>query len=365
MQEEPELVEDRIKVDPDKLTEFSAIALEKLGVPREDALITARMMVACDLRGVESHGVAHLRMFYARRVQRGLINLNARPQIISRLPSTAVMDGDNGFGFVIGYHAMNEAIKRADETGAGFVAVRNSTHFGAGAYYAMMALPHDMIGIAMTNAVPTVVAPGSAVPALGTNPLAVAVPAGRRPPFVLDMATSAVAGGKIEIAARSGSMTIPEGWMADGEGRPVTDITKRTRGAGGLLPLGGAPATGGFKGFGLGLLVDILCGVLSGAAASILREDAPEARGNSGDHFFGALRIDSFLPVVEFKKAMDATIDALEALPTVPGVDKVSIPGIYEADIVEDRQTNGIPLDPQVVNDLKLLAEELSMEYDL
>ena len=365
LQEEPALVEDRIRVDPEKLTRFSASALERLGVPREDALITARMLVACDLRGVESHGVAHLRMFYARRIQRGLVNLNARPQIISRLPSTAVMDGDNGFGFVIGYHAMNEAIKRANETGAGFVAVRNSTHFGAGAYYAMMALPHDMIGIAMTNAVPTVVAPGSAVPSLGTNPLAVAVPAGRRPPFVLDMATSAVAGGKIEIAARSGSMTIPEGWMVDGEGKPVTDITKRTRGAGGLLPLGGAPRTGGFKGFGLGLLVDILCGVLSGAKASILREEAPEARGNAGDHFFGALRIDSFLPVADFKEAMDAMIDALEALPTVPGVDKVSIPGIYEAGIVEDRQTNGVPLDPQVVGDLKLLAEELGMEYDL
>jgi L-2-hydroxycarboxylate dehydrogenase (NAD+) len=209
------------------------------------------------------------------------------------------------------------------------------------------------------------VAPESAVPALGTNPLAVAVPVGRRPPFVLDMATSAVAGGKIEIAVRSGSTTIPEGWMVDGEGRPVTDVTKRVRGAGGLLPLGGAPVTGGFKGFGLGLLVDVLCGVLSGVTASILREEPPEARGNAGDHFFGALRIDSFVPVADFKGAMDSVIDALEALPTVPGVDKVSIPGIYEAEIVEERQTSGIPLDPQVVNDLKLLAEELGIEYEL
>lgn len=359
------MVEDEIRINPEELTGFTAGALEKLGVPPEDALITARMLVSCDLRGVESHGVAHLRMFYARRIRRGLINLNAKPQIISRLPSTAVMDGDNGFGFVIGYHAMNESIRRADETGAGFVAVRNSTHFGAAAYYAMMALPHDMIGIAMTNAVPSVVAPGSAVPALGTNPLAVAVPAGRRTPFVLDMATSAVAGGKIEIATRAGSVAIPEGWMVDNKGGPVTDISKRVRGAGGLLPLGGAPVTGGYKGFGLGLLVDILCGVLSGARASILREEAPEARGNAGDHFFGALRIDSFLPVADFKEAMDATINALEALPTVPGVDRVSVPGIYEADIIRDRQANGIPLDPQVVTDLKLLAEELDMEYNL
>jgi LDH2 family malate/lactate/ureidoglycolate dehydrogenase len=359
------LVEDRIRVDKEKLTEFSATALEKLGLSHEDALITARMLVSCDLRGVESHRVAHLRMFYARRIQRGLINLNAKPQIISRLSSTAIMDGDNGFGFVIGYHAMNEAIRRASNTGAGFIAVRNSTHFGAAAYYAMMALQHDMIGFAMTNAIPTVVAPGSAVPALGTNPLAVAVPAGKQPPFVLDMATSAVAGGKIEIAVRSGSMTIPEGWIIDGKGKTITDLTKRIRGEGGLVPLGGDPVTGSFKGFGLGLLVDILCGVLSGSTAGILRYEAPEARGNAGDHFFGALRIDSFLPVTDFKKTMDEMINALEALPTVPGIDKVTIPGIYEASVVEDRQASGIPLHPQVVSDLKTLAEELNMDYDL
>jgi L-2-hydroxycarboxylate dehydrogenase (NAD+) len=352
------------RVDAQKLTEFAAKALEKLGVPEDDAIITARMLVACDLRGVESHGVAHLRMFYARRIRRGIINLNPKLQIFGQAASTAIMDGDNGLGFVVGYRAMMEAMRRAEETGAGLVAVRNSTHFGAAAYYAMMALERDMIGIAMTNNVPIVVAPGSSKPALSTNPLAVAVPAGEKPPFVLDMATSAVSGGKIEIALRTGS-SIPEGWVIDGEGKPVTDPTKRVWGEGGLLPLGGTPAMGSYKGFGLALVVDILCGVLSGSTASILAETPPEARGNYSDHFFGALRVDSFLPVDKFKKSMDDTVEALEALPTLPGVKKVTVPGGYEAEVVKEREANGIPLDPKVVEDLKQLAEELGIEYYL
>ena len=356
--------EERPRVDTGKLTRFSTEALEKLGVPKEDAEITARILVACDLRGVESHGVAHLRMFYGNRIRRGLINVTPKPQVFSRAPSTAVMDGDNGLGFVVGYHAMNEAISRAKETGAGFVAARNSTHYGASAYYAMMALEHDMIGFTGTNNIPIVVAPGSSVPALSSNPLAVAIPAGERPPFVIDMATSACAGGKIEIALRTGN-GIPEGWVIDREGNPITDPTKRSGAGGGLLPLGSTPALGVYKGFGLSMIIDILSGLLSGSVTSLLRETAPEARGNYSDHFFGALRIDSFVPVADFKKTMDTYINALEALPTVPGVEKVTVPGPFEAEIVKERQTNGIPLDPKVVEDLKTLAEELGMEYNL
>jgi len=356
--------DNRARVDPQKLTDFSIKALEKLGIPREDAVITARMLVACDLRGVESHGVAHLNMFYGRRIKLGIINLTPKPRVINETPSTAVMDGDNGLGFVVGYHAMNEAIKRAENTGAGFVAVRNSTHFGAAAYYAMMALEHDMIGFSMTNNVPIVVAPGSSKPALSTNPLAVAVPAGKKPPFVLDMATSAVAGGKLEIARRN-KQPIPEGWVVDGEGKPVTDITKKVWGEGGLLPLGGTPSHGAYKGFGLALVVDILSGILSGSTISTLAKVDPKALGNYSDHFFGALRISSFVPVEQFKKTMDDAIAALEALPTVPGVTRVSVPGSYEDAIVKERQAKGIPLEPAVIQDLKNLAQELGIEFDV
>jgi LDH2 family malate/lactate/ureidoglycolate dehydrogenase len=230
----------------------------------------------------------------------------------------------------------------------------------------MMALEHDMIGIAMTSSLPGVAAPGSAVPAVGTNPLAVAVPAGDRPPFVLDMATSTVAGGKLEIARRKEATEIPSGWLVDREGNPVTDLRGRTGSPGGMLvPLGGAPETGAYKGFGLALVVEILSALLSGSVGSLLQRTAPEALGNYDGHWFGAFRIDGFLPVADFKKAMDGMLNALEALPTVPGVDRVTIPGLYEAPIVEEALARGIPLHPKVIDDLKLLAEELGIGYDL
>ena len=356
--------EDRQRFDAQKLTDFSAKILEKLGVPAEDAMITAKMLVRSDLRGVESHGVAHLKMFYARRIKLGIINLHPKFQIISKAPSTALMDGDNGLGFVVGHHAMKEAIRRAEETGAGFVTVKNSTHIGAAAYYAMMALEHDMIGISMANMIPGVVAPGSSIPALGTNPFSVAVPSGKKSPVVLDMATSAVAAGKIEVASRTGS-SIPEGWLVDSEGKPVTDPTKRVWGQGGLLPLGGIPALGAYKGFGLGLLVEIMTGILSGMGPEILQERKREEMGNASNNFYGALRISSFIPVETFKKSMDDMIEAMEALPTIPGVEKVSIPGGYEETIVKDRKTNGVPLDEKVIRALNDLAEELDVEFDL
>ena len=356
---------EKTRVNAEKLINFSMKALQKLGVPEEDAQITARLLVATDLRGVESHGVPHLNMFYAKWIRSGVINANPKPKIFSQAPSTATMDGDRGLGFVIGHRAMIEAMHRAEKTGAGFIAVRNSTHFGAAACYAMMALERDMIGIAMTNTIAGVVAPGSTKPAVGTNPLAVAVPAGKKTPFVLDMATSVVAGGKLEIARREDT-SIPEGWAVDKEGKPVTDPNKRVRGEGGLLPLGGMPKLGGYKGFGLGVLVDILSGVLSGSSAGILWPNIRDNGGlGTGDHFFGALRIDSFLPVENFKKSMDEMIEAFEALPTLPGVKKICVAGGPEAEIEKDRKANGIPLNSKVIQDLQELARELGIEYDL
>ena len=323
------------------------------------------MLVACDLRGVESHGVAHLHPeeFYCKWIKDGIINVTPDLKTESRTPTTATMNGDSGLGFVVGYRAMSLAIEKAKESGSGFVNVTNSTHFGAASYYAMMAMEHDMIGVAMTSTLPGVVAPGTAVPVIGTNPLAIAIPAGKKAPFVLDMATSVVAAGKAQIALRQGKM-MPEGWFIDEEGKPLTDPSKRVRGKGGLLPLGGTPAYGVFKGFGLGIVVDILTCLLAGLDFTLLKER--EKGTNPSDFFFGAIRVDGFQSVELFKEKMDNMIEKIESLPTLPGVEKAYLAGGYEGEIIiPDRAEKGIPLDPSVVQGLKDLAEETGVDFDI
>jgi L-2-hydroxycarboxylate dehydrogenase (NAD+) len=188
-------------VEVGKLTSFTTRALQKVGVPEEDARITAGILVATDLRGIDSHGVGHLGM-YIRGLKDGRTNPKPETKIFSQAPATAIMDGDRGLGFVVGYRGMTEAMRRAEATGAGFVTVRNSTHFGAGGNYAMMALPRNMIGISMTQGGKGMVAPGSTGRGLTINVISVAVPAMGEAPFVLDMATTVVAAGKVEIARR-------------------------------------------------------------------------------------------------------------------------------------------------------------------
>ena len=341
-------------VDTGKLTDFTARILQKVGVPEEDAKITAGILVATDLRGIDSHGVGHLAM-YTRGLREGRTNPKPETRIFSQAPATAVMDGDRGLGFVVGYRAMTEAMRRAAETGAGFVTVRSSSHFGAGGNYAMMALSRNMIGISMTVGGKGMVAPGSVGGGVTINVISVAAPAEKEAPFVLDMATTVVAAGKIEIANREGK-TMPEGWAVDGEGKPITEPAKYYQERGVLLPLGGSPQTGSYKGFGLAVAVDILCRVLSGSMASTQM---------AGNHFFGALRIDGFMPASEFKRAMDDMINEYRALPKAAGVDRIYVSGEIERQIEEKRRRDGIPLHPVIVSSLKDLAKELEVEYDL
>jgi LDH2 family malate/lactate/ureidoglycolate dehydrogenase len=269
------------------------------------------------------------------------------------------MDGDKGLGFVVGHRAMAEAIHRAETTGTGFVAVRNSTHFGAGAYYAMMALSHDMIGISLTQGGRGVVAPGSRGKGVGLNVISVAVPAKEEAPFVLDMATGVVAGGKLELAARNNT-PIPEGWAVDMDGNPVTEVAKAT---GGILPLGGIPQLGAYKGVGLTVAVDILCSTLSGGLSIPEKESGSSTMGKA-NHFFGALRINGFMPADEFKERMDAMIKAYHKLPKAPGVDRIYLAGEIEQE-TERQRRQGIPLHPSVVASLQELAKELGIEYNL
>ncbi len=283
-----------------------------------------------------------------------------KPQIkvFSQAPSTAIIDGDKGLGFVVGHRAMMEAIHRAETVGTGFVAVRNSTHFGAGGIYSMMALEHDMIGIALNQGGKGVVAPGSRGRGVGLNVISIAVPAKEEAPFVLDMATGVVAGGKLELAAKDNA-PIPEGWAVDMDGNPVTEVAKAT---GGILPLGGTPLLGSYKGFGLTVAVDILCNTLSGGLT------VPEQKGGPGTnpmaHFLGALRIDGFMPADEFKGKMDGMIRAHHELPKAPGVDRIYLSGEIEQEI-EKQRSQGIPLHASVVASLQELAKELGIEYNL
>jgi len=346
-------------VDAGRLTDFAAKALQKVGVSEEDALITARVLVAADLRGVDSHGVAHLAPFYIRWIKAGRINVKPQIKVFSHAPSTAIVDGDEGLGFVVGYRAMEEAMHRAETTGAGFVTVRNSTHFGAGAYYAMMALPRDMIGISLTQGGKGIVAPGSRGRGVGLNVISVAIPAKEEAPFVLDMATGVVAAGKLELARRN-ETSIPEGWAVDMDGNPVTEVAKAT---GGILPLGGIPQLGAYKGFGLTVLVDILCSTLSGGLSSPERESGPSSAGKA-NHFFGALRIDGFMPADEFKERMDAMVKAHHELPKAPGVDRIYLAGEVEQE-TERQRRQGIPLHPSVLASLQEVAKELGIEYNL
>ena len=352
------------RVDSGQLIGFTTRILEKLGVSPQDAAIAADAIVSADLRGVESHGVAHLAQFYVQRIQKGFINIHPNITISSQAPATAIIDGDRGIGFVLGHRAMSEAIERARKVGVGLVAVRNSTHFGVSAYYAMMALPHEMIGLAMSSTGPIVFPPGSKARGVGTNPISLAVPAGVESPFVLDMATSVVAGGKVSEAMRKG-LPLPAGWAVDNQGGITTDPKAVFAGGGGLLPLGGTPELGVYKGFALAVAVEILCNILSGSVAGLLQTVEPGAAGNKCDHFFGAIRIDGFLPVETFKAKMDDLIQAYHSLPKVDGVADIFLAGEMEAATERARRVEGIPLHEKVSASLREIGQQLGVPYDL
>ena len=285
--------------------------------------------------------------------------MTAKPNIqaISETPSTALLDGDRGIGMVIGHRAMELAIDKAKSCGIGMVGVRNSRHYGMSAQYAMQALPHDMIGIAMTNAGRQVVPTFGREARFGTNPMCFAVPADKELPFVLDMATTTAAAGKLELAARL-EKSIPTGWALDEKAQATQDprVAQQARR---LLPLGGSRDNGSHKGYGLAVLVEILCGVLTGTVTALNADQDP--RG----HFFGAIRVDAFRPVAEFKKDMDRLIRELKSTPPIEGQRRVYVAGEIEFETAEERAERGIPLLPSVLKGLREVSEQLGLPYNL
>jgi len=338
------------------LADFTNNVFQAIGCSPEHATIATRSLLSADIRGIDSHGVARLsgyvRLWEANRV-------NAKPEIgiVHETPSTAVVDGDSGLGLVVAPFAMQVAIDKAKNVGTGWVSVRNSNHFGIAASHAMMALEHDMIGWAMTNASPLVAPTFSIDKMLGTNPICVAAPAGKQPAFVADLATTTAANGKLEILQRKSQPT-PTGWVQDANGNPSNDPHILKQG-GALLPLGGDREHGSHKGYALGAIVDLFSALLSGANYAPWVPPFPayvpmpaQQPGKGIGHFLGAMRIDAFRPADEFKKSMDHWIEGFRAARPMAGEEKVLIPGDPEREMEAERTKDGIPLLESVVNDL-------------
>jgi len=359
-------------VQANTLTNFCIRVFQEIGVPEEDARITADVLVSADLQGIESHGVARLRR-YVDGLQSGVMVTKPEVKVVRETPATALLDAGAGLGHPVSYQAMQKAIQKAKEVGAGFVTVCNSNHYGIAGYYAMMALQHDCIGMSMTNASVTVVPTFGQNAMLGTNPIAVAAPANRERPFVLDMATSTVPQGKLEVYERLGK-PIPTGWATDERGVGTDDAHHvlenfKKRAGGGLLPLGGeGELLGGHKGYGLALFVEVFCAILSGAAyaTSVYAKTAngKPMPANLG-HFFGAWSLDGFRPIEEFKEAMDDLQRQLKNAPKAEGQDRIYIHGEKEYEKAELYNQQGIPINPKVAADLEMIAREIGVKYDL
>lgn len=357
------------QITPTRLLELTKAIFSKMGCSDSDAQLAAEVLQSADLRGIDSHGVARL-SGYVRLWKAGRINANANPTVIYETDTTATLDGDSGLGLTNAAKAMDIAIEKAKKHGSGWVAIQNSNHFGIAGYHAMKALDHDMIGMALTNASPLVAPTYSKERLLGTNPICYAIPAGECEPVVIDMATSAAANGKLEIAKRK-KESIPTGWLQDKQGNNTNDPEDLKLG-GSLLPLGSNKDMGSHKGYGLSAFVDIFSGVLSGANygpwvppfVSFLPL-APDMPGKGIGHFVGAMRVDGFRPVESFKKDMDQWITRFKSSETIPGQKEVIIPGEPEAKLYQERVQNGIPLIDAVYEDLQEICKDLDLPFTL
>ena len=356
--------EDAVRVSEAPLRQTVTDIFKKMGVPEEDCGLAADVLVTSDVRGVDSHGVSNMLRTYVQGYNQG--ELNARPnwRILRETPATANIDSDRGLGIIVVPKAMEIAIEKASKVGVGMVTIRNSRHLGMASYHAMMALEHDMIGTCMTSCPPGVLPTFGAEPRLGTNPIALAAPADKEPPFVFDAATSTVAGNKLGLARRLGTDLLP-GWVADEEGEPIMDEVAppipgyQGRASSFLVPLGSTRELGSHKGYGLSCIVDILGGVLSGGGYG-----ANPGRPNFG-HYVAAYSIEAFMDTQEFKRTMDEWMRMLKMTPPARGHDRVLYPGQPEAEATEDRRANGIPFHPEVVDWFRDICGELSIPYIL
>lgn len=336
------------------LRSFAAACFERLGVPSDEAATVAHLMVEADLYGYDTHGIFRLRQ-YVDRLRGGGTNPAPRIRIVRETAGTALVDGDNGLGHLAMLFATELAMAKAAEAGIGWVGVRGGNHAGPAALYVRRPLERDMVGLYAAVGSANHVAPwGGRDLLLGTNPIAFAVPAGEEPPFLLDMATTVAAAGKIKTLAQRGE-AMPEGWMVGPDGKPLTDPARHKEGF--LLPIGGP------KGYGLSLVIGLLAGVLNGAAftSEVVDFTADTESPTNTGQFVAAISIAAFAEVADFKAEVDAHLRRLKASATLPGHDPVRIPGDGRETVYRERCERGIPLHPNLVQTLSAIAQELGV----
>jgi LDH2 family malate/lactate/ureidoglycolate dehydrogenase len=347
-----------MKVLVQDLHAFCVEALTQSGVGETDARTTADVLVTTDTWGTFTHGTKALRA-YIHRLRGGGLRMNGTPRLVEEGPAWALVDGDSSLGMVASVFAMNVAMAKAATAGIALVGLRNNCHYGAAGYYASMAIPKNMIGISMANDIPTVNAPGARGSVMGSNPFGFAAPAGQEKPILLDMATSTVAGGKVFAAAALGK-TIPEQWLLDSDAQPTTDPTLFSHAAS-LTPLGG------YKGYGIAFLIEVLSAILTGASIrwqvlswSFSDPSKPTGHGAA----FLAINIASFMPVERFRERMDHTIREIRGSEKADGAERIYLPGEMEWERREKSLSEGIELPADVVTNLRGLAEDLKLDLN-
>jgi len=359
--------EQNVKVPVNTLIEFMLEALDAMGVPTEDAQIIADVIITSDLWGIRSHGIAHLKMYH-ERMKKGLQLPKTNITVVKDTPTTAVIDGGNGMGMVVGHHAMKMAIEKARQYGLGAVAVRNSSHYGVAGYYPLMAVKEGLVGLSVTNAHPSIAPTFGVRPMLGTNPIAVAAPTDESFPYMFDAATAVAPRGKIEIAKRA-NKPIPEGWVINQEGHSATDPTNMIKemdlGNVALLPVGGlGDMFGGHKGYGLATMVEIFSAAFQDGTYlwGLTDEDAD---GNPQflriGHFFLAIDVEHFIPLETFKKITGNMMRELRGSPVSPGQERIYTAGEKEYYNTQRVQEEGVEIPPKVQEGLLALKSELKL----
>ncbi len=351
------------RVDVDALRSTTEAVFKKCGVPQAEAELGADVLMFADLKGIDTHGVSNMLRHYVQMYGAGVTNPVPDWRVVRETPTTALIDGDGGLGLMIAPKAMRIAIDKARQYGSGVVTIRNAGHLGAAGYHAAMAAEEDMIGWCMTAGGRAMVPTYGAEPRIGTNPIAVAAPARREPMFLFDAAMTSIAGNKVGLAVRL-DQPMQAGWVAHDDGTPDMEGGQRIREFAAQtqrmqLPVGGTREMGSHKGYGLGTVVEILCGQLSFAPGFA---DLTTARRG---HFVAAYSIDAFGPADEFKDSMDSMLRMLRETKPMPGQDRVAYAGLLESEEEIDRLERGVPLHPEVIDWFKGICAEFDIPFEL